>query len=154
MSGARSTGFGVHSGLAARRGFTLIEILIALAILVIGMVGVMAVFAAAVDLHKRGVDQTSAALVAETILEVNQALALEGKTSDELSTREGGRYVFKRSTSYPAYECKIICTDLSEREYKMVVEVRMRPKNPREKPSSDTEMEAENVRFETVLLRP
>jgi len=154
MTGTRSTGFGMRSTLAARRGFTLIEILIALAILVIGMVGVMAVFAAAVDLHRRGVAQTSAALVAETILEVNQTLALEGKTCDELSTRQGGEYVFKRSGSYPAYECKIICTELNEREYKMIVEVRMRPKSAREKPSSDTEMEGENVRFETVLLRP
>jgi prepilin-type N-terminal cleavage/methylation domain-containing protein len=137
---------------SARRGFTLIEILIALAILVIGMVGVMAAFASAIELHKRGVDQTSAALLAQTILQLKQAEALEGKTADEMSTRSGGLYVFKPSENYPGYECKIICTDLSPREFQLVVEVRLRPREVPGSAASDTEMEKENVRFETILL--
>jgi prepilin-type N-terminal cleavage/methylation domain-containing protein len=134
-------------------GFTLIEILIAIAILVIGMVGVLAGFSAAVGLHKRGMDQTTAALLAQTILEIKQREALDGKSCDEMSTRRGGDYVFRRSEMYPAYECKIICTELSDREYQMSVEVRMRPRNPRDTPSTGTEAQEENVRFETILLR-
>ena len=137
------------------RGFSLIEILIAMAVLVIGMVGVLAVFSSAVGLHKRGVDQTSAALLAETILEGAQAFALEGQTADQISTRGGGRYVFRTSENYPGYQYKMICTELGEREYKLVVEVRLRPqKERRETPSSDTEQSDESVRFETILLRP
>ena len=137
---------------AGVRGFSLVEILIAITILAIGMVGVVAGLTAAVDLHKRGVDQTSAALLAETILELKQAEALAGLTPDELSTREGGSYVFKPSKTYPAYECKIICTSLNEREIKMIVEVRMRPLTARQEAASDTEREGGNVRFETILL--
>ena len=117
---------------AGVRGFSLVEILIAITILAIGMVGVVAGLTAAVDLHRRGIDQTSAALLAETILELKQAEALAGLTPDELSTREGGSYVFQRSEQYPAYECKIICTPLNDREIKMIVEVRMRSLGPRE----------------------
>ncbi len=137
---------------AGVRGFSLVEILIAMTILAIGMVGVVAGLTAAVDLHKRGVDQTSAALLAETILEIKQSEALAGRTPDKLSTREGGSYVFKKSTIYPAYECKIICTPLNEREYKMTVEVRMRSLAPKGVTASDTEQESGNVRFETILL--
>ena len=141
------------TGPASRRAFSLIEILIAMAVLAIGMVGVMAAFTSAIGLHKRGIDQTSAALLAETILEIKQAEALDGMTADEISTRSNGQYVFRRSETYPAYECKIICVELNESEYKMIVEVRLRPQNPQTGTSSDTEQESENVRFETILLR-
>ena len=138
---------------AARRGFSLIEILIAMAVLVIGMVGVIAGMTSATDLHKRGIDQTSAAMLAATILELKQAEAVEGLTAEELSTFEGGKYVFKRSETYPAYECKIICTDLGEREVKMIVEVRTRPLAGRPAAPSETGREGANIRFETILLR-
>jgi prepilin-type N-terminal cleavage/methylation domain-containing protein len=137
---------------AGVRGFSLVEILIAMAILGIGMVGVVAGLTAAVGLHKRAVDQTSAALLAETILELKQSEALAGFTPDELSTFEGGSYVFTKSESYPAYECKIICTQLNEREYKMILEVRIRPLATRAAAASDIEEESGNVRFETILL--
>ena len=138
---------------AGVRGFSLIEVLIAMAILAIGMVGVVSWLTAAVDLHKRGVDQTSAALLADTILELKQSEALAGFSPDELSTRnEEGEYFFKRSDIYRAYECKIICTALNDREYKMILEVRTRPLVAREEAASDTKEESGNVRFETILL--
>ena len=138
----------------ARRAFTLIEVLIAFAILAIGMVGVMAAFASAIDLHKRGVDQTSAAMLADTILETKQAQALEGATADEMSTKSGGQYVFAKPLSDLPYECKIICTELNEREYKVITEIRVRPTYTRRAGATDAEQETDTVRFETLLLRP
>ena len=152
MAGARPKSLGGFASRAAVRGFSLVEILIAMAILAIGMVGVIAGLTAAVDLHKRGIDQTSAALLAETILELKQSEALVGLTPDELSTLEGGSYVFERSGIYPAYECKVICTPLNEREHKMIVEVRVHRAPSPGSPASDTEREGGNVRFETILL--
>lgn len=128
-------------------GFSLIEILIALAILVIGMVGVLAAFASAVGLHKRGIDQASAALVAETVLEAKQAEALAGKTADELSTGSAGDYRFEHSPDYPAYQRRIVCQELNDEEYLLTVEVRLRPQHK----SPD---EADTVTFATILLRP
>ena len=45
-------------------GFTLLEIIVALSIMLIGIASVFALFAAATALHKRSVDQTNAALIA------------------------------------------------------------------------------------------
>ena len=122
-----------------RRAFSLIEVLIALAVLVIGMVGVLAGFAAAVDLHKRGMDQTSAALLAESELGAKEKEALAGETCSDMST--GG---FEPSPLYPAYERRVTCTPLNSRECRMVVEVRVR---------AQSKQDAENIVFETVLLR-
>jgi len=147
-----------------RRAFSLIEILIAMAILVLGMLGIMAAFASATKLHKRGIDQTSAALLAETVIGLKQTeltgVDATNKTAEEIgrevSTYDDTKkqYVFDGSDNYPAYQCKVICTPLNEREYRLIVEVRMRPRNVPKKPASDTEQEPENVRFETILLRP
>ena len=140
----------------ARSAFTLIEVLIAMAILVIGMVGVLAAFASAVGLHQRGIDQTSAAMLAESLLKEKERQALDGKTCQEMSTGTPGNYVFRQSEIYPAYECKIICEELSPgntEEYYLSVEVRMRPLGERPATSKDKEAEGGNVRFETVLLR-
>ncbi len=139
---------------ARSRGFTLTEILVALAILLIGMVGVMAAFASAVGLHRRGLDQTTAALLAGTVLEVTQAAALAGESCDQMSTLEDGQYVFRPSKMYPGYECRVVCTELNEREVKMVVDVRLRPLSARRGTPGDTGPETDTAWFETILLRP
>lgn len=54
---------------AARRGFTLIEILMALSILLLGVVGVYAIFAVGLVNHKRAVDNTTAAVLAGSIFD-------------------------------------------------------------------------------------
>jgi prepilin-type N-terminal cleavage/methylation domain-containing protein len=154
MMDSRKTSFLMYRPERARRAFTLIEILIALAIMVIGVVGVMALFASAIDLHKRGVDQTTAAMIASSALEVMQTRVHNGETAEELSTRSGGEHVFVPSSLYPAYEYKAICTDLNDREVRMILEVRVRPREGRQAAASDTEREGGNVRFETILLRP
>jgi prepilin-type N-terminal cleavage/methylation domain-containing protein len=54
---------------AHNRGFTLIEILMALTIMLVGMVGIYAVFAVGLVSHKRAVDNTIAANLAASIFE-------------------------------------------------------------------------------------
>lgn len=150
------------TGRRSPHAFTLIEVLIAIAILVIGMVGVLAAFASAIGLHQRGIDQTSAAMLAETVLRQKQTEALAGLSCKEMSTLSGSQYVFKRSDDHPAYESKVICQgpddpggpkELGSNECRLIIEVRMRPQGARAKPSSSTELQEGNVRFETILLR-
>ncbi len=50
-----------------RRGFSLIEVLIAMVILGLGAASLVALFAAGSSIHKRSVDRTRAALVAERV---------------------------------------------------------------------------------------
>jgi prepilin-type N-terminal cleavage/methylation domain-containing protein len=52
-----------------RRGFTLIEILMALSILLLGVVGVYAVFAVGLVNHKRAVDNTTAGMLAGSLFD-------------------------------------------------------------------------------------
>src|SRR3990172_3539485 len=51
-----------------QRGMTLVEVLVAGAILVFGMVGVLAVLGAASRSHKRAIDETLATFVATSVL--------------------------------------------------------------------------------------
>ena len=53
---------------AAAGGFTLIEILMAIGILVVGLTGVIALYAVAVDAHRATVQQAGAAALAESML--------------------------------------------------------------------------------------
>ncbi len=50
-----------------KRGFSLIEVLIAMVILGLGAASLVALFAAGSSIHKRSVDRTRAALVAERV---------------------------------------------------------------------------------------
>lgn len=52
----------------ASGGFTLVEILIALGIMAVGITAVIGVFVMATATHKRAVDETTAALIAQTAL--------------------------------------------------------------------------------------
>ena len=56
-----------------RTGVTLIEVLIAILIFSVGATSLLALFAAASATHRRGVDRTHAALIAEEILSEVQA---------------------------------------------------------------------------------
>jgi len=53
---------------SSRAGFTLIEILMAIGILVVGLTGVIALYAVAVDAHRATVEQAGAASLAESML--------------------------------------------------------------------------------------
>ena len=52
---------------STRRGFSLLEILVALSVMVVGMTSIMVLFAVGVTTHKRSVDQMNAALAADSI---------------------------------------------------------------------------------------
>jgi prepilin-type N-terminal cleavage/methylation domain-containing protein len=53
---------------AFRTGFTLLEVIISLAILVVGLSAVLPLFAVATASHKRGVDQTMVSFIAPHIV--------------------------------------------------------------------------------------
>jgi prepilin-type N-terminal cleavage/methylation domain-containing protein len=55
--------------MARNRGFTLIEILMALTIMLVGVVGIYAVFSVGLVNHKRAVDYTTAANLAASVFE-------------------------------------------------------------------------------------
>jgi len=68
INGVITKSFSSGRRLRNSRGFTLAEILIAIGILLVGMTGVLAVYAVAVDFHRRAVDNSSIALLAENML--------------------------------------------------------------------------------------
>jgi prepilin-type N-terminal cleavage/methylation domain-containing protein len=60
---------------ADERGFTLVEVMIALGIMALGITAVIGVFTMATGAHRRAVDETSAAILAESaVAEVRGAL--------------------------------------------------------------------------------
>ena len=65
-------------------GFSLIEVLIAMFILSIGAASVLSFYAAAASTHKRSIDRTHAALVAERVFSEVQGRYEIGKTAEEL----------------------------------------------------------------------
>jgi prepilin-type N-terminal cleavage/methylation domain-containing protein len=69
---------------AIRGGFSLIEVLIAMLILSVGAASILALFAAAASTHRRSVDRTHAALVAERVISEARAAYDFGKTAEEV----------------------------------------------------------------------
>ena len=72
------------SAAARSSGFSLIEVLIAMFILSIGAASVLSFFAAAASTHKRSIDRTHAALVAERVFSEVRGRYLPDMTADEL----------------------------------------------------------------------
>ncbi len=70
--------FGRLVCLRSQSGMTLIEVLIASAILVFGMVGIIAMFTAAARTHKRAVDETEASMVGSSVLAELRGLFSKG----------------------------------------------------------------------------
>lgn len=120
-----------------RRGFSLVEILIALGILAVGLVSVFALFGAATMTHRRGVDHTTVGLLSLAALsEAKGALAGDDPPADVTNAKLSG---FPESY---AYDIEYEPLDDARQEYKVVVTVRwQRGGEPREE------------KFETVLLR-
>lgn len=66
-------------------GFSLLEILIAMMILAIGAASVLSLFAAAASTHRRALDRTQAALIAERVLAEARARYAGDQTASSLS---------------------------------------------------------------------
>ncbi|MBZ0136422.1 MAG: prepilin-type N-terminal cleavage/methylation domain-containing protein [Planctomycetes bacterium] len=59
----------IHDLRSTKHGFTLIEILMAMSILLLGIVGVYAIFAVGLVNHKRAVDNTTASVLAGSVFD-------------------------------------------------------------------------------------
>ncbi len=90
----------MNRSLRRNAGFTLMEILIALGIFVIAVSSIMSLFMVAASTHKRAIDNTRAATLAESLLSEMQADVKRGKI---LGTEKG-----KRSPDYPGITYDIV----------------------------------------------
>ena len=124
---------------SSERGFTLLEVIISLAILVIGLSAILPLFAVGTTSHKRGIDQTMVSLIAphitarlqERLYEVNPP-ALRDQVYADL-----GR-VYK-------YDAEFKPLDLADKDrMAFIVKVTVRW-NENASPQSET--------FSTILLR-
>ena len=68
-----------------KEGFSLVEVLIAMVVLGIGAASLVALFAAGSSTHKRSVDRTRAALVAERVIADAAYLYTQGVTPREVT---------------------------------------------------------------------
>ncbi|MEM7260703.1 MAG: prepilin-type N-terminal cleavage/methylation domain-containing protein [Planctomycetota bacterium] len=105
-------------------GFSLLEIIIALGILAVGIASAIALFAAATAAHKRAIDRTHAAAIAEqTFADVESALA-RGVTPDEIAARPPLEGI---QENYPGYQVVIGFFEVSgpTADDELLVEVRV-----------------------------
>jgi prepilin-type N-terminal cleavage/methylation domain-containing protein len=90
-------------------GFTLIEMVVALGILLIGMVSVLALFTTAVSLHKEAIDQTESSLLAEEVVSRVQGQLDSGR--DPRNVAEG--FAGWTDPSRPRYRVSVELADVS-----------------------------------------
>jgi len=160
---------------ACGRGFTLVEVLVAIGILALGMSGVLSMFFFAARSHRRAIDNIEIGLLANELM--TQYAAVLDKSTDEsgalnpasaLDTKNvvGHRIIgsagqpnprfpddgFVVSANYPRFWYSVILRDIPETDaptignaVRMVVKITRYPGSP----SADGEVR----RFETVLLR-
>lgn len=73
-----------HRGMRGAHGFSLLEVVVAMFILSIGAASVLALYAAAVSTHRRSLDRTQAALIAERLFAEVQSRYTPRKTGEDL----------------------------------------------------------------------
>jgi len=83
------------------RGMTLIEIMVAFAILVVGLVSIFAMLNAALRSHKRAMNETEAAIVAESVLADLRSEFQRGKI-----VKSDGKGMFEPSVDFPDYSVR------------------------------------------------
>ena len=98
----------------ARRGMTLIEVLIASSILVFGMVGVISIIAAGSRSHKRAVDETIATQVGASVMAELRGLFARGYQPPPLPVTKA-----REHDDYPGYRYAVILTDIKPRLAKL-----------------------------------
>ncbi len=106
MSRASLTPPGLSPGRGPREGFTLIEILIAMALLVIGMTGIMTLFSVALDLEAKAAErQAVATALPDVINRISDDLAQRSKAgADSRAVAKGTAGVFPLSEG-SRYKC-------------------------------------------------
>ena len=94
MTAANTNGSG-----SSESGFTLVEILVALFVMLVGLSSAFALFAAATAMHKRALDQSTSAVMAESILSEVESKLTSGiqisqitRMNAEFPTYDGYRY--------------------------------------------------------------
>lgn len=76
---------------SSRHGFTLVEILLALAVLAIGMVGILALFPVGLDNSKRAIQDTTSANIAESVKSaIVQAMRMKAAGTDVVDFSHDG----------------------------------------------------------------
>jgi prepilin-type N-terminal cleavage/methylation domain-containing protein len=92
-------------GTRAARGFTLVEVLVALAIMAFGISAAIGLFVLATATHKRALDQTTAALLAETLVsEARSEVTLVFDASRlPLAPGSAAARVLRQDGTHPAY---------------------------------------------------
>jgi Tfp pilus assembly protein PilV len=81
-----------------RGGFTLVEVTVALGCLALGIGGVLAMFVAAVSVHRHAVNETAAAIVADSVAAEARARFNRGEDLDLLAPGEEPAPGFPRFT--------------------------------------------------------
>ncbi len=106
----------------ARQGFTIIEIIIALAVFLIGSVGVMSLLGIAASSHQRAIALATAARLAEDVFaELQSRMVIDDGTNNGLLSEDklvpddipAGEEVFADSTLYPGFQYKVIFHDIN-----------------------------------------
>lgn len=93
-------------------GMTLVEVMMAFAILVAGLVGVFAMVNAGIRSHRRAIRETEASLVASSVMDELRAEFFRGRTA-----RSSTRGVFTDAPDYPGYKyCQTVIALESERK--------------------------------------
>ena len=112
---------GIGSSLQRRRlppGMTLMEVLIATGILVFGMVGIIAVFNTAIQSHIRAIDETTAGMVAGTVMADLRGLFARGIEPPAKPPKKDkrGNPAFEELAAYesdPQYRYAVSIVDLN-----------------------------------------
>lgn len=100
----------------AAPGMTLLEVLIASAILVFGMVGILAMFNGAAKTHKRAIDETTASMVGTSVMSELRGLFARGIVPQETKkpTKKGWKIDhLPEHRDYPGYHYAVRIVDLN-----------------------------------------
>ena len=113
---------------AGAPGFTLIEVLVALAIMAVGTTAAIGLFTAATALHKRAIDQATSAFLAQSALDEVRghvtlswsAKALERVPAAQAQGAGGAPVLYYRKAvvdpAYPGYAYDVLLTPLDDPE--------------------------------------
>ena len=128
------------------RGMTLIEVMMAFAILVTGLVSVFALLSAGMRTHKRAINETEAGLLAASLLDETRADFFNGK---DVSTDVKDNFTESKDSPGYQYNRKIVSLepartgaiyDSANREFYVRVEVRWSEQGENKSVAVDTIM--------------